>query len=156
MGIATTTPGAIRAALELKILAITPSFAEFSNITWNPVRTVDPSGSDIRSFRLLTEPRGIDPQGVYGPDGVESVFDLRIRTAYGGLDDNQVTEIIQSDLHDLWGAFHPAPGGTASSIPGFISFGGGFLEVEPADDFQESTDLIVDFVAEVHYKAAVS
>jgi hypothetical protein len=138
------------------IVGISPTYATL-DVPWNPVDDVDPSGSDVRSFRLLTEPRGIDPQGVYCADGVESIFDLRIRTAYGGMDDNDVTEIIQSDLHDLWGAMHPAPGGASASIAGFISFGGGFIEIEPVsdDEFQETTDLVIDYVLEVHYKAAI-
>jgi hypothetical protein len=156
-GISTTTPTALRAAFEPLILAISPSYAEYQGVTWNPVDGVDPAGSDLRSFRLLTEPRGIDPQGVYGGDGCESICDLRIRTAYGGLSDNEVGEIIQSDLHDLWGALHPTPGGSAGSVSGFISFGGGFIEIEPVDDddYQETSDLVIDYVLEVHYKAAV-
>lgn len=153
MSLATTTPKALRAEFQTLIEAITPTSANYSDEHWNAVEDDDPSGLDIRSFRVLSGVDETDEAGVHGPDGYECFFELIIRTSYGGLRDNDLTDLISQDRKDLWSAFHPSPGGDASSINGLISVG--FIRAEPNGDPFEDSDLVVDFVTEVHYKAAI-
>lgn len=150
--LATTTPKALRAAFQLLIEAITPTSGDYSDEHWSAVEEDDPSGSDIRSFRLLTAIDETDPDGVHEAEGYETITALVIRTSYGGLRDNDLTDIISQDRKDLWTAFHPSPGGVASSIAGLISVG--MVTAEPDGDPFEDNDLVVDFVTEIHYKAA--
>ncbi len=153
MSLATTTPKALRAEFQTLIEAITPTSANYSDEHWNAVDDEDPSGMDIRSFRVLSGIDETDEVGVHGPDGYECFFELIIRTSYGGLRDNDLTDIISQDRKDLWAAFHPSPGGDASSINGLISVG--FIRAEPNGDPFEDADLVVDFITEVHFKAAI-
>lgn len=158
MSTPTTTAATIRGELVTLIEAITPTHTESRDIGWNWVDDVDPRGSDLRSFRILTGIAEIDPEGIYGAgDGVEVMCSLVIRTAYAGINGNELTDIITRDGLDLWGqVLHISSGGTAQTIAGFISCQG-FVIPEPfnLDDDASSNFVFVDFTTELHYKAAL-
>jgi hypothetical protein len=154
MGLPSTTQKTIREALVPIIRAIVPTFTEYSDYLWTDTQDIEPRGSDLRTFKVYTSPGTVDPDGVYGGDGLEMVCELRIRVAYGGLDDNPAWDLITADGIDLWTALHPSPGGLAQTIAGFISLD--LLEIEGVDiaDDEDPTNLVIDFVSELHYKAA--
>lgn len=150
--LSTTTPKALRSAFQTLIEAITPTSGDYSGEHWNAVEDEDPSGMDIRSFRILTDIDETDIEGVHEGEGYETILPMIIRTSYGGLRDNDLTDIVSQDRKDLWAAFHSAPGGIASSVTGLISVG--FVSAElDGDPFGES-DAVVDYLIEIHYKAA--
>lgn len=153
MGIPTTTQAAIREALVPIIEAIEPRYPEFQDVYWNSVDHADPSGTDLRAFRILTLPGVIDTDGIYGGDGLEMVCEMRIRVAYGGVNDNEAWDLITQDGLDLWVALHPSPAGAGQTIAGFISVDP--LEIEFVDTDEDSSFLVVDFTTELHYKAAI-
>lgn len=151
MSTPTTTPAAIRAALVTLIEAVTPTHTEFSDVGWDHIPDEAPRG--FRNFRILTLPGSVDPEGIYGGDGVEVFQPLVIRVAYEGIDDNDAFDLITRDCLDLWTqALHPSPGGNAQNIAGLIAFQD-FLVPELNDE--DSNHLICDFITEVHYKAAL-
>jgi len=147
----TTTPKALRAAFKLLVEAITPTSEIYSDEHWNAVEDDDPTGSDIRSFRVLTGIDETDPDGVHDGSGYETIVPLIIRTSYGGVVDNDLTDIVSQDRKDLWTAFHPSPGGLGDNVSGLVSVG--LITAEPHGDPFEESDLVVDFITEIHYKA---
>ena len=86
---------------------------------------------------------------------MEADCEVRIRVAYGGLDGNELTDLVTRDGQDLWVAVHDSPGGSAQDIPGLIRFEE-FLLPEPVDESidEETNTLVIDWVTRVYYKAA--
>lgn len=155
MSTPTTTQAAIRAALITRIEAINPTHGEYQDYTWTHLDQIDPRGLDLRLFRVLTDVGSYTEGGVFGGDGMEADCEVRIRVAYGGLDGNELTDLVTRDGQDLWVAVHDSPGGSAQDIPGLIRFEE-FLLPEPVDESidEETNTLVIDWVTRVYYKAA--
>ena len=155
MSTATTTQKALREAIAARIEAITPTHPEFTDYLWTELEDFDPRGMSLRLFRVLTGVGSYTPGGIFGGDGMEADCELRIRVAYGGIDDNELTDLVTRDGQDIWMALHDSPGGSAQPIAGLIRFEE-FPTPEPVDeDLDEDTNtLVIDWVTQVHYKAA--
>lgn len=149
-----TTQAAIRAALVTRIEAISPSYPEYQDYTWTHIDGIEPRGLNLRLFRVFTGVGEWTADGVFGGDGMEADCEVRIRVAYGGLDGNELTDLVTRDGLDLWMAIHDSPGGSAQNIPGLIRFEE-FLTPEPVEELDEETNtLVIDWVTRAHYKAA--
>ena len=84
MPLSTTTPGAIRSAIVTKIEALSPSTGEGrSEHPWTYLVDEEITGSEVRVFTILHDVANIEEGGLYGADGIEYAYEMRIRTAYG-------------------------------------------------------------------------
>ena len=160
MSTSPTTPKALRLAYVDLIRGITPTHPERQDHLWAeaPETIRDVRGLDLRTFQILTGPAIPDGEGMYGGEDVECVMEMRIRVSYAGLQGNELTDMITRDGLDLWAAFHSKPGGSANTIAGLISHGSVFVTPEPANEEEEQhlqTNMVVDFVLEVHFFAQI-
>ena len=108
MPLSTTTPGAIRSAIVTKIEALSPSTGEGrSEHPWTYLVDEEITGSEVRVFTILHDVANIEEGGLYGADGIEYAYEMRIRTAYGGLARTEADDVIWADHRDLWLTLKP-------------------------------------------------
>jgi hypothetical protein len=151
MGIATTTPTAIRAALVTAIEGMTPSATLYQDVGWRYRAEGRISGPELRTFTILHTPATEDLEGIHGGDGIGFRYDTTIRVAYGGLTGDEADELIWSDGRDLWLLLHPLPDGGAGSVAGLLPFREGYeIELESPDDGYQ----VADFILPTFFKAA--
>lgn len=146
MGIATTTPKAIRETLVTTIQAISPTYAEYGDLGWHYIPDDDPSGPELRRFTILNGPSQETPDGIHGGDGIGYDYECTIRVSYGGLSGIDADDIIDEDGRDLWLALHPLPD---SGIDGMLPFRDSYT----VDFFSDEPGaLVVDFGFTIYYK----
>jgi len=117
MAIPTTTPDAIVSAVAARILGITPSFAEYQASGWKYKPGADIDGAEIRTFDLVADPEEITPDGIWGADGLEAEFDLRIVTTYSGCQPSTARRLAGADARDIWLNLHNAVGTISGMLP---------------------------------------
>ena len=147
MGIATTTPKAIRETLVTTIHAISPTFAEYGDLGWRYIPDDDPTGTELRRFTILNEPSTETFGGIHGGDGIGYDYTCIVRASYGGLSSRDVDDIVDEDARDLWLAIHPLP--DTGGIDGMLPFRDP-MSVEFFND--EPGAVVVDFVFQIYYK----
>lgn len=118
----TTTPRTIREAFVAAIKAIVPTHAQYSDLRFRPVHSVDDvPGPTLRNFHIDI-PRQAMPVagGVYG-SGVEYEFELVVYVSYGGLSPEDDDSIITEDGAQVWATlqalYDPALPGLRSVEP---------------------------------------
>lgn len=153
MGIPTTTPIAIRAALITAIEGLTPTEVKYRAFKWRYVSEAEVAGPAIRTFTILHSIATETPDGIHGGDGIEYDYEMRIRVSYGSLSGDDLDAVTWQDGRDLWLLVHPLPDGGAGSIAGLLAFRGP-LRAEYA--VSEAGYALVDFIVQTHFKASDS
>lgn len=168
MALSSTTPAQIRASIITLINAITPT--QRSAAKWRNVASPSQVGGTLRTYAIEETPAdmagsansdGPDAafdDGLWGGDGTEWGYELRVVTSYAGLNDTDDNDVITADAVDLWNVLRPTAGSGASSIAGLIRIRRSSYEFRQgaptgADD-EDRGVWIVDHVFDVNYKQA--
>lgn len=168
MALASTTPSAIRASIISLIKGISPT--RRGSQPWQYVSSPSKVGGALRVFSIEETPcdmagsansDGPDAafdDGLWGGDGTEWGYELRVVTSYQGLNDTEDNDVISADAVDLWEVLRPTAGSSASAIAGLIRVRRGSYEFRQgtptgADD-EDRGVWIVDHVFDITYKQA--
>lgn len=167
MALASTTPKAIRASIITLIKAITPT--ERPDAKWTYVPSPKQVGGKLRVFSIEETPADVAgsansdgpdaafDDGMWGGDGTEWGYELRVVTSYEGLTDEDDNDVITADAVDLWNVLRPTPGSSAGSIAGLIRVRRGspdFRQGSPTEEDPDSGAWIVAHVFDINYKQA--
>lgn len=168
MALTSTTPKAIRASIITLIKAITPT--ERPDAKWTYVPSPSQVAGKMRIFSIEETPAdmagsvnsdGPDAafdDGLWGGDGTEWGYELRVVTSYQGLNDKDDNDVITADAVDLWDVLRPTAGSSAAGIAGLIRVRRGsyeFRQGTPTGAPDEDLGVwIVDHVFDITYKQA--
>lgn len=154
MAVPVTTADALIASLATRIQSITPTRVGYQDHPWRYFKDQEIWGYDHRSFTIIADPETVEPEGIWGADGVSYEMNTRIRVAYGGVEPSVARRLVGFDGRDLWVClFNSVP-----LVSGMLPFPRDFVVegVEVAigdeDDDNARTDWLVEFAFPVRFK----
>lgn len=156
MAIATTTATDLIAALATRIQTITPAYEEYQDITWKYFEDFQIEGAELRTFAIYADPEQVEPEGIWGANGVEYFMDLRVVAAYSGLAPHIARRMIGADGKDLWVClFNSVP-----LVTGMLPFRENSYDVDAfgvdfgsEEDDNEREEFLTQFRFRVQFKA---